>query len=202
MIYIVWGTHNFGQTDYIPDVDVYVSTQFFHIWYIPLIPLQSYIVLAESGDDFHGVATGWNLKSIAIAWLRAALLVGGVLTIIGGCIAAGERPTAGIPIALAGALAVGAMIGSCYLPYTGYASYEAACELADQVDLTPEYRHRMEVAYGRLPQGAYPQQQALAAQNDPYRPQQPIDDPYRQPIDDPYRPQQQWDDPYRPQQKF
>lgn len=29
---IIWGTQNYGQTDYIPGADVYVSTQFFHLW--------------------------------------------------------------------------------------------------------------------------------------------------------------------------
>ena len=44
---IIWGTQNYGQTDYIPDVHVHVSTQFFHLWYIPLFPIQFDVMQGE-----------------------------------------------------------------------------------------------------------------------------------------------------------
>lgn len=135
--------------------------------------------LAEDSEAFHGVPTGWHLKSIAVAWMRAILLGGGILALILGAVALNEQPVMAIPLFLGGVVGIGAMIGSCYLPYTGYASYEAACELADQISMTPEFRHKLEVAYGRLAgqqtdQFQFPQQQQLPQQtfDDPYRPQQ------------------------------
>lgn len=63
--------------DKVPGV-CFVGTSFFYIFFIPIIPLRSYIV--REGDDdwlagFKGVPIGFNVKSILFAWIRAAAIV-------------------------------------------------------------------------------------------------------------------------------
>lgn len=68
----------FGRTDKIPGL-LFVGTSFFHIFFIPLIPLGSYIVLYQDDkwmDGFKGIRIGFSPKSILFAWLRAAAVVG------------------------------------------------------------------------------------------------------------------------------
>jgi hypothetical protein len=73
---IIWGQRNYGKVDKVGDF-CYVATQFGHLWFIPLIPIQTYIVIAgsETDDGFKGVPIGFSAKSILIAWLRAALII-------------------------------------------------------------------------------------------------------------------------------
>ena len=77
---LIWGSNYHGRVDRVPGF-FYVQTKFFHMYYIPLIPTESWIVLegTETGDGFQGVQTGFSLKSIATGWLRAAAVVGGIV---------------------------------------------------------------------------------------------------------------------------
>src|SRR5262249_36136559 len=82
---IIFGQRRSGKVDEIPGL-CYVHTQFFHVYYVPLIPLMSYIVLAgsETGQGFRGVRTSLSFKSILVSWVRTAA----VLATIGGIIGA------------------------------------------------------------------------------------------------------------------
>ena len=76
MIIIGWNAL-FGRTDKVDGL-FYVGTSFFHIFFIPLIPLGSYIVRKEDDNwlaGFKGVSIGWSIKSVLYAWARAAAVV-------------------------------------------------------------------------------------------------------------------------------
>jgi hypothetical protein len=47
-----------------------VSTKFFHVAHLPLIPLGSYLVDEDHNDHFVGRRAGWHLGSIALAYFR------------------------------------------------------------------------------------------------------------------------------------
>ena len=81
---IIFGTRFYGKVDHLPGL-CYIVTRFVHIWFVPLIPTETYLVLegTESGGNFRGVPISMSLKSVVNAWLRA----GCVLGIIGGIIA-------------------------------------------------------------------------------------------------------------------
>jgi hypothetical protein len=72
---IFYGTNTFGPVDEIENVGR-VETRFFHVWFLPLIPLGSHFVL--DGDDDHALRVPFSFKSLASAWMRAALGWGGV----------------------------------------------------------------------------------------------------------------------------
>jgi hypothetical protein len=81
---IIFGTRFYGKVDHLPGL-CYVVTRFVHIWFVPLIPTETYLVLegTESGGNFRGVPISLSGKSVVNAWLRA----GCVLGILGGIIA-------------------------------------------------------------------------------------------------------------------
>ena len=72
---LIFGTRLFGKVDQVDDV--HVATKFFHVQFVPLFPLESWVVLSKDGDGWQGfpmAKLAW--KSVLIAWLRAALVVG------------------------------------------------------------------------------------------------------------------------------
>jgi hypothetical protein len=74
MIYI-FGTRCFGKVDHVPG-QFYVATRFFHVNFVPLIPLGSYIIF--EGTD-RGKPIGLSLKSLALAWGRWMLIIAGLI---------------------------------------------------------------------------------------------------------------------------
>src|SRR5262245_34049471 len=71
---LIYGSKLYGRVDEVPGM-FYVATRFGHIWYLPLIPMGSVMVLEASGKPMGMISVGFNFKSFALAWLRAGLLV-------------------------------------------------------------------------------------------------------------------------------
>lgn len=62
------GTGEYGKTDHLPGL-MYVKTRFFHIWWLPLIPLYSMLYRDDdSGEPI--MELGFHFKSILSAWIR------------------------------------------------------------------------------------------------------------------------------------
>jgi hypothetical protein len=81
---VVYGERLCGQVDRVPGL-FYVSTQFWHIDYIPLVPRRGYIVLegSEKGTAFQGKPIPLCFKSVFAGYLRGwsaavAVFTGGV----------------------------------------------------------------------------------------------------------------------------
>ena len=75
-----YGTRRFGIVDHVPGL-FYVATVFYQFYFIPLIPLRSYIFFF--GETTHGYETAvpvWlSLKSVLFAWVRMSLVASGGL---------------------------------------------------------------------------------------------------------------------------
>lgn len=65
---VVFGTRFFGWVDQVEGVGT-VATRFFHVMWIPLVPLGTWFML---GDD-RGTQIGLSVKSILVAWIRSFL---------------------------------------------------------------------------------------------------------------------------------
>ncbi len=71
---IYFGTRLYGKTHVVPKT-CHVATCFFHIYRVPLVPLRSWIVTSQTGSSWRGIKTTLSLKSVFLAWLRAALVL-------------------------------------------------------------------------------------------------------------------------------
>ena len=144
-----FGTKLMGKVDEVPRMG-YVSTQFFHVNYLPLIPTGSYFVLEENGDNFRGVTVPLSFKSILVAWMRAILFIGFIVGVIFAIIAVSDKNTAGaIGAGVGSCIAVAAFFGTYYMPLVSKASYHRAMDLAQRIGLNEEAVLMLEVAYGR-----------------------------------------------------
>jgi hypothetical protein len=153
---IIWGTTHAGKVDEVPGL-FHVVTQFGHLYYIPLIPTGSYIVLEKNSDGgFRGVSIPISFKSWLVAWMRAGailgLVVAGILLLVA-MLEAGKNPgnvMAWITPVLLAAIATTVLVLSYKLKFIRQASYERAVHLARHVGLTDMGMLMIEVAYGRM----------------------------------------------------
>jgi hypothetical protein len=82
---IIWGQRMYGRVDRF--AGSHVATRFFHLYYVPLIPLSSWLVLAEHDEGrFQGIQVPLQLRSVMLAWTRLASVgaaIGAVAAIAG-----------------------------------------------------------------------------------------------------------------------
>jgi hypothetical protein len=141
---IIWGERLYGKVDHVPGL-CYVSTRFFHLWYIPLIPLQSIVIIdgTETEEGYRGVGIGPSPKSILCAWVRAAGLIAGIIYaimlivhIVG--VSQGKPDTTAWHVAEAFGLATLAF-GALYLSYRlSRPSLERTLHLGKTLGIEPE----------------------------------------------------------------
>jgi hypothetical protein len=84
---IIWDQRMCGKVDHVANL-FYVHTQFFHLYYVPLFPLKTFLVIAgtEGDDGFQGKQISLSLKSVLIGWLRTVLILAMVVSVISGII--------------------------------------------------------------------------------------------------------------------
>jgi hypothetical protein len=152
---IIWGQRMYGRVDAVPGL-CYVVTRFFHLWYLPLIPLGSFAVVAEQGESFMGASVPLSIKSVLVAWLRCALVVGTivclVLTVVHGL---HQQWSSLILDMLAAGALVAALVSSYKARFPGHARYERAVELAAVLRITELGRAQLDMQYGRLSPEAF-----------------------------------------------
>jgi hypothetical protein len=74
---LIYGKRLYGRVDRVPGL-LHVATQFIHLFWVPLVPLKSYVVFDGTEDDkgFRGIPIGISVKSLLTGWLRAVLALG------------------------------------------------------------------------------------------------------------------------------
>ena len=74
---IIWGQRLYGRVDRF--AGSHLATRFAHLYYVPLIPLSSWLVLEEQTDgQFVGVQVPLQLRSVLAAWLRVGSIVAAI----------------------------------------------------------------------------------------------------------------------------
>ena len=151
---IIWGSTNAGKVDEVPGGMFHVITQFGHLYYVPLIPTGSFVVLEKTEDGgFHGVQIPLSAKSMLAGWLRGGSIVAIVGSIVAGLIATLDNRAAPLAWVLPALIGVGAavtLILTYKLKFFTEASYERARELAGYVGMNETGLLMLEVTYGRL----------------------------------------------------
>ncbi|HVJ80142.1 MAG TPA: hypothetical protein VNC50_03640, partial [Planctomycetia bacterium] len=150
--YITWGEGFYGKTDVVKGA-FHFATRFFHLSYIPLIPMGGAVVLDKSlteGEKTY-LPVRFGFKSLALAYARAALMTGAIVFAIvaainltgdNGGVKRGKiraaRKASPETAMVAGAIAAGclALWGASHLGMR--ASRSRALELAEQAGLSEE----------------------------------------------------------------
>jgi hypothetical protein len=145
----VFGTRLFGQADRVAGLFC-VRTRFFHVNFVPLIPLASFLIFEEKGRAGRGIELKklrWN--SVLLAWVRTPLWIAcGISSVIGLVMGLGIQHDwqTGAPM-----LGLAALTGAAF--YATYrfsaASFERASELARMVGLPPELTAALEQRFSR-----------------------------------------------------
>jgi hypothetical protein len=147
---IISGVRFAGKVDAVPHVG-HVATRFFHLYWVPLIPVGTFLVIEENEDDFKGFPLPLNGKSIVVGYLRTLGWIGLAASIGGAFIAAGDKHFGRAGLALLAALLAAGMLTILYrLSIFRHASYERAKELGRLARLPAEQLLMLEVAYGRM----------------------------------------------------
>jgi hypothetical protein len=141
---VIFGRRLAGTVDRVGNL-LYVRTQFLHVYWIPLVPLESYVILAgsESGNGFKGVRTRLALKSVLFGWLRTALVFGVIGSVVGAVFCAFDFARDQDPLTLGGVIFCLALAAGCVLFYwlsvrLAHASYDRAMQIAEQLGIKPE----------------------------------------------------------------
>jgi hypothetical protein len=108
---IVYGTRMYGRIDRCGPT--FLGTRFFHIWYVPLIPVGTHLVFNEEDDGFRGLPTGLSGRSVLAAYMRVWGVVGSILAVIaliGGISDAARTDDLGVMIVSALVYGFGALL--------------------------------------------------------------------------------------------
>jgi hypothetical protein len=141
-----FGVDYYGKVDVVPNL-CHVATRFFHVNFVPVVPLGSWIVVTGPARGKHPPAlkTGLSLKSILIAWLRTALAGAALVILIVG-LTEGSRsfrrggwPAFARRAAESAALAL-IPCAAMWLTYRwNRAGYERAMQLGMELGLEPDF---------------------------------------------------------------
>ena len=76
----IFGKRFYGPVDEHPGM-FYVATSFWHLWFFPLIPCESWLLFEDSvgRSGLQGVPIALSWKSVLFAWFRAICTVFGVI---------------------------------------------------------------------------------------------------------------------------
>jgi hypothetical protein len=150
---IIWGARLYGKVDEVPGM-FHVATKFGHVWYIPLIPMGSHIVLERTGQGWRGLPVPLSGKSILAAWLRGLGIAGMIFSAIGMMVTATDPKGYGplMTAATVFAVALGVTIFAFCSKSLRHASYERAVQLGEKLGLSDEGRILLELRFNRITQ--------------------------------------------------
>ena len=150
-MYFVCGSGMYGKVDEIPGIG-YIQTKFGHLYYLPLVPTSTYFVTEEFGVQILGSTLPLNAKSVLKTYLWAGLLVAAiVLTGFGvPMLADGEAFGAGGKVVLT-IFILGSITATFFASRIwNKASYERACEIADQLNFEPQLKIFIDLQYDQI----------------------------------------------------
>jgi hypothetical protein len=94
---IVYGMRHYGRIDEYQGT--FIMTKFIHVWFLPLIPAGSHLVLEEGEDDsYSGISVGLNLRSMFAGYLRVWGVFGCIAGLIGLVISIKDALSAADPV--------------------------------------------------------------------------------------------------------
>jgi hypothetical protein len=143
---IVWGSRLMGKCDVVPGL-FHVQTRFGHLWYLPLIPTGSYLVL---GPD-SGIQVSLSAKSIFLAWARAGAFLAAMIVSLFALILImeGKPSEPWLATTIFAAIAWTVCLTLCFAPFVTRASFNRAMRLGAEAGFTQEGFAAIQKLYGQ-----------------------------------------------------
>lgn len=150
-MFIVWGSRNYGRCDEVPGL-CHVVTRFGHLYYLPLIPTTSLAVISEDSDGIRGAEIPISMKSVLLAWFRAALVIATIVTVLMTLLDFTDgRGTPDKWIWLGIAIAViGTLVATYKLKFISRASRQRAQQIAQRLGLDEEGMQLIDDMYAAI----------------------------------------------------
>ena len=146
---IVWGSRFYGKVDAVPGL-FYIVTRFGHLWFIPLIPMGTYLILDEEGEE-RGLEISFSFKSMLLGWLRGACVMATLFLFIIAFVANTDGDTMySIILAVLTIFPIG-LFTLTKMPFVQQADYDRARQLAIEAGFEPEAIDYIDSVYGRNP---------------------------------------------------
>jgi hypothetical protein len=139
----------YGKTDEVPGL-FHVATRFGHLWFLPLIPVGSYVIVKKTEEGWRGVRIPVSVKSLVLAWLRTACLIIGLVSAGFGLLDPPRDPGDHTTMLI---IAVSAVAGFLILKYARpfrYARYERARVIAEQAGFGVGMAVLLQLQYGLI----------------------------------------------------
>lgn len=146
-MFFIAGQDSYGKVDEVPGVG-HVETRFDHLYFLPLLPQGSELVLACDRDGRSRVAIPTSFKSVLVAWARALTGVGLFLAPLVAWVCAGPLAACATIAAAVGLLAL-----LCLHPRLRFASFARARRLIEEAGLGPHALVEAGLGLGRIAPG-------------------------------------------------
>lgn len=129
MIFI-FGTRLFGRVDAVPG-RFHVATEFYHVQFLPIVPMQSWLITRQEGGSWEGVKIPLCRKSVTVAWVRGVAAITAFVAGLWALFEAGGKTDGEwqVPAAL-GLVAAAAFVATKVSRAITHATCDRACELA------------------------------------------------------------------------
>lgn len=115
------GTCLAGDCDEIADV-AHVSTKFFHVAQLPLVPLGTVLVVGKAADDgtYTAIDLPFSIKSVSLAYVRAFLGVCWLASVIWGVMYIAFRDYHDPPRGISAAIMLGSWVVLGFFAWVSY----------------------------------------------------------------------------------
>jgi hypothetical protein len=145
-----FGLRLFGRVDAVPG-RFHVATEFYHVQFIPIVPMQTWLITSENGNGWEGIKLPLCRKSVAVAWVRAACVVTAFFAAIWALVEA-ARPFGDWRAAAAVCLVAAAVFAATKLSQAiNHATCQRACDLARLAGLRERAIAEIREQYGQAP---------------------------------------------------
>jgi len=148
---VIFGSNTYGRIDSIPGLG-YVATEFFHLYYLPLIPYRTRFVVRKDAGGFEGGNLPLSFKSILTAWVRTASLLVLLLVVTLGLFNLTDNRVDFRErfFWCLGMAVIGLVVLWLHYGLFKVASYSNAMALADQLAMDPRLRIYIDMQYERI----------------------------------------------------
>jgi len=148
---IFFGVRDYGKTDHVPGL-FYTCARFFHIWFVPLIPVGGVLRLDRADMKSHGVRIGPSAMSVLLPWVRVILFVATAFLGLLGLSSMAQAHTRlfGLMCFAAAAICITGFVLSYILKGIHKPSYERAVELAHRLQMPPDVFIGLDMVYGKI----------------------------------------------------